>query len=417
MKTTTILLVSCLALYMSGCGGSSPDATPAVATTPNTPTPPTTPTTPIPPAPPGTPSAPYPAFTPPFPKIISFSSTAQVIRHPVVIPVFFPGTPDQAATITYLQKVVSNAGWHDLAQYGVGTATLGSPVYLSQNPPATITTKEINAFVAEYAAAWAPLNGSEIFMLYYPTTTAITDNPGAAYHSNTVQAAPVAFAVIPYASLQADGYLQYHELIEAASDPFGAGLNTLDHDNMTFMTFGIGREISDMCLLTDFYFSSELNVFTRSLWSNERLTITKSPCAMPPEAIDMFGAVPTMSTQVRETAPSPNPAASNMNGAIQIAPGMSKTIPVKLFSFSALPVPMTLSVVQTNTNAAKSNLAIFSFDRNTGLNGDVVNLTVTAPKAALATTSSYVTFGIASVVTTPDGVKHAGFPFPGMIIN
>jgi hypothetical protein len=36
-----------------------------------------------------------------------------------------------------------------------------------------------------------------------------------------------------------------------------------------------------------------------------------------------------------------------------------------LFSFSALPVPMSLSVAQTNTNAATRNLATFRFDWNT----------------------------------------------------
>lgn len=78
---------------------------------------------------------------------------------------------------------------------------------------------------------------------------------------------------------------------------------------------------------------------------------------------------------------------------------------------------MEVRAIQTNINATKTNLATFSFDKTTGLNGDIVNLTITAPSAALSTTSPYVTFAIASTVTTADGAKHNGFPFPGMIVN
>lgn len=358
----------------------------------------------------------YPAFAPPFPKVVSINSPAQTITNPIIIPVFFPGTVDQSITVSYLQKVISNPSWIDLNQYGVGVATIGAPVVLTQNPPANMTTSQINTFVASNAASWAPLRGSEVFILYFPTSTTITDNPGAGYHTMTSVTLPVAYAVIPYVSLQQDAYLQYHELIEAVTDPYMKGYYYLDRDFTSINALQVGTEIGDMCLFTDFFYSNDVNQYTRSFWSNSNIAAGKPPCAMPTNSVQMFGAVPTMSIQVKDPFPIPNPSATNTTGAIQIAPGKSVTIPVKLFSYSALPAPMALTVSQTNINATKSNVASFSFDKTTGINGDTVNLTITAPTSPLVPTGSNITFAVFSTFTNNSVVQH-GYPFSGMIVN
>ncbi|WP_206105688.1 hypothetical protein [Sapientia aquatica] len=246
---------------------------------------------------------------PPFPKLISYNSKADVIKNPVVIPVFFPSTPDQANTVKFLQKATSDANWTALARYGVGAATVGQAVNVSQNPPAKISTAEISQFVQNNAATWTTLHGSEIFMLYYPTSTQITDNPGSGYHSSTTQTSPVVFGVIPYSSLMEDAYLQYHELVEAATDPLGGGIYLLDRDDISYSSFGMGTEIGDMCVLSDFYYSAEFGTSMKSVWSNQRIASGQSPCAASSGSLDMFGAVPNMPTSFKETSPIPNPAA------------------------------------------------------------------------------------------------------------
>ena len=74
------------------------------------------------------PSTSYPAFVAPYPLILSGQTPANVIPNPRIIPVFFSNTPDQSATLAYLQALVVSPEWSALAEYGVGTPMLA---YLS----------------------------------------------------------------------------------------------------------------------------------------------------------------------------------------------------------------------------------------------------------------------------------------------
>jgi hypothetical protein len=353
--------------------------------------------------------------------VISYNASATVVANPILIPVFFPSSPDQAATVSYLQELATSAQWNTLAQYGIGNATVGTPIYLSADPAASVTTAQIEAFVISSDTTWTPHpTGSEIYILYYPTsTTTITDLNGGSYHTSTTQATPVPYAVIPYQSLSADAYLQF-ETMEAASDPLGTGYNVTNQGYIQWLSLGRGTGLADMCTSTDSYYASALGQNIRSIWSNSNLAASLAPCFEPAGATQMFGGFPVMPTTYTDPYVIPNPAASNLDSAVEIAPGASVTVPVKLFSYGALPAVITVTAAQTNLNAGQTNLAIFSFDKTTGTNGDIVNLTITAPTTSLSTSSpgqAYITFYVSTSMTDSSATVHSGFSFPGLIFN
>jgi len=417
MKSASLVaLLACVLFAIVGCGGggSSSGSTGSTGVTTVT----TTTTTTIPAAT----SSVYPAFVPPFPQILIYSRNPTVINNPILIPVFFPGTPDQAATVAYLQKLATSSSWAVLQQYGVQSATVGTPIIVSSNPPATLTMTDVANFVTANDGTWtASPTGSEIYILYYPPSSTITDDAGQnSYHAWTAQASPVQYAVIPqYSSVAVDAYVQFHEAAEAASDPGSSGSSngylfpSMDYTGWSYLT---QTELADACVYTDFYLSSTLGQTIKSMWSNSNLAAGLAPCYEPPTSVQMFGAFPVLTATQANKYTSINPLATNIDHIITIAPGGSATVPVKLFSYGPLGGPISLTVSQTNLSSDKSNAATFKFDKSTGTNGDTVNLTISTPQAAYSAAMPYVTFAIYSQMTDAQGT-HYGYPFPGMAIS
>jgi hypothetical protein len=146
-------------------------------------------------------------------------------------------------------------------------------------------------------------------------------------------------------------------------------------------------------------------VQTRNVWSNAAVALGQDPCGNP-SATPGLGAFPVLFDSY------------NGNAAAKIAPGTSFSVPLKVYSYGPLGASMSLQVFQTNTNSAGTNSLSFSFDKTTAQNGDIVNLTITAPTTPFTSTTGYGAFVIEA--TVPD-VKFPqrnryGF-FPGLVTN
>jgi hypothetical protein len=366
------------------------------------------------------PSTSYPAFTPPYPLVLSGNTPAVVIANPRVIPVFFSDSPDQADTLAIVHALVTSQEWTAAAEYGVGAATVGTPVYLTSAAPTTTTVAGISSYVAANAVSWGTLDGSEIVALYYPTSTMITDAPGASWHdvATTASNQQVPYTVM-YNWTGVNDYLQYHELVEAATDPIpGEGYGHLNHDAEEW-TYDYD-ELADLCdrfssfydlTLPNFYGVGWPGTPMAGIWSNSAVNAGHAPCTMAgssdPEV--GFGAYPVLP----DSYVGPQ---GDTNASVSIAPGASVTIPVNFFSYGPLPAPITIAVTQTNTNTANTNVLTFSLDQDTGLNGSVAHLTITAPSTPLSSTTTYATFLITATigavnVTQPQSV------FPGLVTN
>jgi uncharacterized repeat protein (TIGR03803 family) len=359
------------------------------------------------------PSTSYPAFTAPYPLVQSGQTPAVVIASPIIIPVFFTNTPDQSATVAYLQALFAAPEWSVLSEYGVGSATVGTPVYLTSAAPTTTTTTDINSFVLANAASWAAFNKSQIFVLYYPSATTITDDLDYDYHTyaNVSASQQIVYAVIQGYTL-ARGYNEYHELAEASTDPIiGEGYVGLNHDSLAWNFNEV--ELADMCEAFSLYFDPSLNQTMHGIWSDSAVNNSQAPCTSA-GSVDLgfgFGAYPVLpDTYLAYIDP------VNLNASVGIAPGASVTIPINVFSYGPLTAPINVTVAQLNTNTAGTNALTFALDQDYGLNGSVLHLTITAPQTPLSTTTNYASFLIATTLPASNNNNPISV-FPGLVTN
>jgi hypothetical protein len=177
-------------------------------------------------------------------------------------------------------------------------------------------------------------------------------------------------------------------------------------------------EIADICMyLNEFNAEADVgNHWMRTVWSNSSAMLG-DPCSNKTMGGQYgFGAFAVLPNSYTEPYRVVNPAATGSNASVKIAPGASVAVSVNLFSFGPLDQPMKIDAVQTNLATDKSNALAFSFDKTTGVNGDRINLTITAPALAFATASPYATFAIRAQATDNLG-KTRGRLLPGMVTN
>lgn len=370
----------------------------------------------------------YPAFSAPYPLVVAGQSPAVVIAHPTIIPVFFSDIPAPSGLISYLQSMVTSKEWAALGEYGVGTATVGTAISLTSAAPATTTTSAINAYVAANAASWGTLNGSEVFVLYYPDTTTITDYTDS-YHSDATTSGNqnVAYAVIQHYGAvtpvpATEAYAQFHEIAEASTDPIiPTGYYYLNHDTSAWSAIAGGNELADMCTQFTSYIDPTLvDTGMLGIWSNAAVTTGNAPCTTA-GSVGLgaaFGAYPVLpSTYVVSAAP------GDTDASVSIAPGASVTVPIQVFSYGPMTELISIAVSQANTNVAKTNALTFSLDQSVALNGSVVHLTITAPATPLSSTTNYAVFNVIATIPpivvsyTPPVGANPQSAFPGVVTN
>jgi hypothetical protein len=371
--------------------------------------------------PPVPPSTTYPAFPVSYPQLVKGWVGYPVLTNARLVPVFFSTTPDQANTLAMMGKLAGSPEWAALSEYGVSTPTVGATVQAGV-APATITMDGIKDFIVAHAASWGPLDGNEFFVLFYPKTTTVTDAAGSAWHSAvfTADYTNLPFAVVPnFESIAYNGYETFHELAEGATDPFITAYRPLDHDHLSWDSLGFGTEIGDMCLQSEWVNSAALGFSTHATWSNTRAAASQDPCPVTGTTIPFFGGQPVLNSNYHLDVGVANSAATGNNASVSIAAGTSTVVQVKVFSYSQMPAALTFRAVQTNLNDAATNKLTFNFDRTSGLNGDVLNLTVTAPAVPFATstpTTPYATFVVVATLDTQAGGQHT-HGYPGLVTN
>jgi hypothetical protein len=317
--------------------------------------------------------------------------------------------------VSFLHSLLTTSSeWAALSEYGVGAGDVASPITLSQAAPNNPSASDIDTLVQSAVSAWGTPTGREIFVIYFPTSSGMS---GTYYHSAlsiSGASSPVQFAVISgYTDVATGGYVQFHEISEAATDPLvgQGGFSVPNHDLTTWSSLGTGTELADMCVLTDFGSSVDLGVGMKADWLNSHVLAGADPC--PPagtNALPSFGGFPVLKDTYTTQFVISNSAFSNANAAVRIPPGASATVQIQLFSFGPLPADMTLQIVQLTP------LVTVSLDVPHGKNGDIVNLTITAPATSFPASSPYAAFAVVATVIDSNGTVHTRV-FPGLVIN
>lgn len=212
------------------------------------------------------------------------------------------------------------------------------------------------------------------------------------YHSNIVIAGKsIAYAVIPecptFGDLKGVDVVtasSSHELIEAVTDPFpnvNPAYAQADDDHIVWeLTLG-GGETGDMCAQFDSSFvkDTEIGYYVQRSWSNAAAKAGHDPCVPAPAGEVYFNSAPNIADNFAVLGGSTK--------AVKIAVGQSKTIDVVLFSDGPTDAWSVDAIELKSSDTAPDTLQ-FSFDKNTGKNGDVLKLTITAVAASTARTGA-----------------------------
>lgn len=350
-------------------------------------------------------SATYPAWQPDaWPQVgpRALLSQATVLASPRLVPVYFTNTPAPDQKTAFLQRLIASPSWGVLGEYGVSTATVAADVKLGVAADGQVTDAGIQSLlIAQISNGTLSVDPSTLVVLFYPATTTVTQSGGAqscasfgAYHS--AFAGPnrqlVAYAVIPDCrrGIGALTTATSHEVLEAVVDPYQTGYNRVAGDVSWQMALS-GAEIGDMCEHDSDLSAREdsqvngttVTDYMARIWSNQAARSGHNPCVPPRSPLlnneVYFNSVPQLDDKVQVVR-----GGAGVAKGVVIAPGQSKTISVHLFSDGATYGQWNVHAtwLKKSTDSDQAPLT-FKWDKTTGQNGDVLNLTITAPKAPM----------------------------------
>jgi hypothetical protein len=367
------------------------------------------------------PSNVYPAPFPAPPKVISLGGS--VLANPKFVPVFFAG--DDSTYVTSLADFTAKVGatkyWAAaVGEYGVGPATSTAPVMLTETAPATIDDTAIQTWLA---SKLAPTDGgadagsdlpqpdaNTVYVLYYPAATTITLQGTQSctyfggYHSDMMIQTDQGMVDVPYAVLprctnfppltgvDAVTGSASHEMAEAATDPFPMSMAPayaqVDDAHLYWMRLLGGGEVGDMCAQfpTSFTTFSELAYAVQRIWSNASAKAGHDPCqpALPGEVY--FNSVPVLPDNLTVTTF----GGTITERGVHIPVGQSKTIQLDLYSDGPTSGPWSVAVKDWAATTGGTALLNLSLDKNSGVNGEKLNLTITVKAAGKHNTESFL---------------------------
>jgi hypothetical protein len=395
----------------------------------------------------------YPAFPPPDPPQVQ-DYGGPVLKAPKITPVFF--ATDDPATTAKVQDFVSKVGatnyWSAInTEYGVGPATMGTPIQLTDvdNQPSTIDDTDIQAWLAAKLnsddPAFGKADGNSLYALFYPTGITITlggtpqtgndgglDEAGVdagsdggtdggggfgrgpqkscnsfggyhgnikldAAHANTL----VAYAVIPrcatfgdLSGLDAITGTASHEFVEAATDPYpdqNTGIPAyaaIDDQHFYWETFLGGGEIGDMCAQDPRSFTKFMELpYTVQRSWSNKAAKTGHDPCQPPMPSSVYF---NTAPSFKDTIPiSVGGQTVNVRG-IKIAVGQSGVVPLEAWSDGPTSGPWTISVDDLAGLSGQTPQLKFMLDKPSAQNGDTINLTINVVSAGKRNRETFV---------------------------
>jgi hypothetical protein len=339
----------------------------------------------------------YPARTPAPPQLAPSQAAAVVLTAPKVVSITFDSDPNQAAYDDFIAALSGSSLWHMTTQeYGVGPLAALPPVHASAPPRSPVSNAQIRDWLtAEIDAGIAPpSDGQTIYTVVVPPGTVVTGDGQTScvdflgYHDEMeVQGVPTPYAVIAACQLGPLTATAVHEAVEAATDPFydpNGGYDSVDDDHIAWAVFGGELETGDMCESTPYARFSDPEMGKAAVqrtWSNAAIAAMHDPCVPAVVGQPFLAAVP----ETPDTVSVVFDGTTTKTKGISIPLGTSRTISVDLLSDGPIDGPWYVSAVDLGRWNHHDPLLQFSFDKQFGLNGDHLMLTITA----LAKDSAY----------------------------
>jgi hypothetical protein len=216
-----------------------------------------------------------------------------------------------------------------------------------------------------------------------------------------------------------------HELVEAATDPFGAdpfgqdvGWYGFDARHFAYAYFNVLQgEVADVCQFEapSYYAgSAPFPYLLQRIWSNSSAAAGHDPC-IPAPAGPYFNVTPLDLTDVEVTVPGDltggAPSTLTTRG-LRVAEGQTATFTVGFYSDGPTSGPWTIAAIPGNPILAqgsdgdslgKENPSTISatLDRTTGRNGDTAHVTV-----SVASTGKAFGGELLTITSTLNGVAY-----------
>jgi hypothetical protein len=283
---------------------------------------------------------------------------------------------------------------------------------LAEAAPATIDDTGIQTWLldkltnpSDAGPTWPANDANTVYVLHYPASTTITLQNSSScqafggYHSNATlpDNTDVAYAVIPRCTnfpplmgIDAITGTESHELAEAATDPYPQtqpAYAQVDDAHFYWERVLGGGEVGDMCAQFPGVWNKwpSISYTVQSIWSNQNALAGHDPC-QPSAAPVYFNAAPVLP----DTVTISTFGQSVVVKAVKIPVGMSRTIDVDLFSDGPTSGPFTVAAKDTASAFGGANPYLqLSLDRNTGVNGQILHLTIKVLQAGKHNTETF----------------------------
>ena len=282
----------------------------------------------------------------------------------------------------------------------LGAATGVAPIVVTTAAPTTTTDAQIQTWLAGQLdgthAEFGTPDPNAIYTIFYPQSTTISDGQAGTscqdyggYHSETkIGSTIVAYAVLPRCPGGFNGSMldslttaTSHEWIEAATDPHPRtrpAYTYPDDDHIAWLLFPMS-EVGDMCTYTGG--NTQLldigGLQVQRSWSNASAKAYHDPCVPKAVAEPYFNATPDAKEDVGIDLGGGDPYPTK---GVKVPLGQTKTVDVLLWSDAKTSGPFTVHAFDAaRFQGGKGDLGV-SLDRDSGVNGEKLHLTITRNK-------------------------------------
>jgi len=315
-----------------------------------------------------------------------------VMTTPTVVAITYDSDPNRADTEAFFHEYAASPAWAmQVAEYGVGALTVGTPRHLTGTPAASdaalrqiLTTNLTGA-----TPAWGAPSENTLYSFTLPANAQLKDQMGqpfcGGYHDDVViGGVDVAYSIQlpcmfppPTTPTQVLTFTLAHELVEGVTDPrwehdYAWGAVDDAHAVWAYVTDG---EVADLCEFADTFLWTNppgMTYAIQRIWSNAAAHAGTDPCIGDPSAT-YYQGVPVQADDVTIQVFGANVTTKGT----KIAVGASGTITVQIAG-DAGSGPFTVHAVDV-ASAFQMGTQLLAFTQPTGTYeiGDTVTIPVT----------------------------------------
>jgi hypothetical protein len=348
------------------------------------------------------------------PQVVTIGGS--VLAAPKIQPVFFANDAAvQAQVEDFVGQLKGSDYWKAIGtEYGVGDITVLPTIVATQTPPTTDAALQTFVVGQIDGGTWT-YDANTIYSVFLPAGVVLTSPDGSkscqdygAYHDEFTGSGSksIVYALIPrcdafggFSVLDNLTMSASHEWIEAATDPrvettpaFG------DSDPTNYIwAYTPGAEVGDYCEYLDAAYQKLVgNYYVQRIWSNAAAKAGHDPCVPVIPNQPYVGAAPILTDNATLEGFTVQSVSTK---AVSLALNASKTIDVQLYSDAETPDFDVRAEDVAHFFGSPAELS-FTWDKQTGHNGDTLHLTVKRIAAGTVTDSMMHSLGSEFVVVT-----------------